>query len=413
MVDTPWTGAWVRDRLGATITTSSTTGPGVPDLTGLALRVNPRRAHLLVSPVLGKHVPVEPYLALAAAAELAAVVGPLLEDVGSSLVIGYAETATALGHEVARTLGAPYLHSTRRPARNAELLSFQEPHSHAPIHRLLPGHRVRPGEASAIVLVDDELSTGRTALATIRALHSVCPAPVYLVAALLDMRDDADRALANQLATQLGVSITVVGLARGSLDLGEDVVRRAATLLDALPVPESPGRPRGHTRRIEVNWPSGVPEGGRHGVTPADEPDFASAVESAARTLAPIVGPSRVHVLGTEELMYLPMRLACTLATQVSAVVTFSSTTRSPIAVLDDPGYAVRSNLVFDAHDDPEDGPGARYAYNLVGRKFDTVVVVVDTASDTPQLVAPGGLLRRLSVVADEVVVVSVPEAVP
>ncbi|WP_244203894.1 TRSP domain-containing protein, partial [Streptomyces tricolor] len=45
------------------------------------------------------------------------------------------------------------------------------------------------------------------------------------------------------------------------------------------------------------------------------------------------------------------------------AEVRFSTTTRSPVLAVDDPGYAIRTRLVFPAHDDPADGPGERYAY--------------------------------------------------
>ncbi len=75
----------------------------------------------------------------------------------------------------------------------------------------------------------------------------------------------------------------------------------------------------------------------------------------------------------------------------------FSTTTRSPVLAVDDPGYAIRSRLVFPAHDDPADGPGERYAYNVAGAGFDAVVAVVDSAADTPELHAPDGLLARLA----------------
>ncbi|WP_345713590.1 phosphoribosyltransferase domain-containing protein, partial [Kineococcus glutinatus] len=53
-----WTGRWVADRLGVALRTSAAVdGLAVADLAGLAVRRNPRRAHLLVSTVLGKHVP--------------------------------------------------------------------------------------------------------------------------------------------------------------------------------------------------------------------------------------------------------------------------------------------------------------------------------------------------------------------
>ncbi|WP_205706312.1 phosphoribosyltransferase domain-containing protein, partial [Kineococcus indalonis] len=66
---TTWPGAWVREHLGVDVTgPPGADGLDVRDLLGLALRRNPRRAHLLVSTVLGKHVPTDPRLVRAAAA---------------------------------------------------------------------------------------------------------------------------------------------------------------------------------------------------------------------------------------------------------------------------------------------------------------------------------------------------------
>ena len=51
-----WSGTWVAERLGVELLGDDT----LTDLLGLALRRNPKRAHLLVSNVLGKHVPQSP-----------------------------------------------------------------------------------------------------------------------------------------------------------------------------------------------------------------------------------------------------------------------------------------------------------------------------------------------------------------
>ncbi|MDT7615757.1 MAG: hypothetical protein QOF00_3204, partial [Pseudonocardiales bacterium] len=57
-------------------------------------------------------------------------------------------------------------------------------------------------------------------------------------------------------------------------------------------------------------------------------------------------------------------------------------------------GYALRSGLTFPAHDDPDDGPGPRFAYN-VEQGWDHVLVVVDPPADTPLL--RSGLLATLA----------------
>src|SRR6185312_2975464 len=45
--------------------------------------------------------------------------------------------------------------------------------------------------------------------------------------------------------------------------------------------------------------------------------------------------------------------------------IRFSTTTRSPAVVADKPDYALTSGITFPSHDDPADGPGPRYAYNI------------------------------------------------
>src|SRR5262245_54305943 len=131
-----WTGEWVAGRLGVSLSG----GDELPELLGLALRRNPKRAHLLVSNVLGKHAPQRPDVGHGAGVGLGRRVRELLGDEAAarSVVLGYAETATGLGHSVADGLAlAPYLHSTRRPVEGvAQAGGFEEEHSHATSHLL-------------------------------------------------------------------------------------------------------------------------------------------------------------------------------------------------------------------------------------------------------------------------------------
>ncbi|HEX5566848.1 MAG TPA: cysteine protease StiP domain-containing protein, partial [Streptomyces sp.] len=124
-------------------------------------------------------------------------------------------------------------------------------------------------------------------------------------------------------------------------------------------------------------------------------------------------GARRVLVLGCEELMYAPLRLADALTGATTAEVRYSTTTRSPVLAVDEPGYAIRTRLVFPAHDDPSDGPGPRYAYNVAAQGFDAVVAVVDSAADTPALHAPDGLLAHLAAHTGRVLLAVVPSHRP
>ncbi|WP_435838898.1 phosphoribosyltransferase [Streptomyces abikoensis] len=421
-----WSGQWVADRLGVGLEGDAR----LPELLGLALRRNPKRAHLLVSNVLGKHVPASPAAVYEAGAGLGRRVRALLGDTDAAraVVLGYAETATGLGHAVADGLGlAPYLHSTRRAVPGvASVGGFEEEHSHATSHLLLPEDPAFFTGDGPLVLVDDEFSTGRTVLNTIAALHARFPRERYVVVALVDMRSDADRARLDEFAERLGARVELVALAQGTVSLPEGVLELGRALVAAAegdapipPLPETGAPPRTPAvpDRVDLRWPAGLPDGGRHGFTPAHRARLEAALPGMAARIGEALprGARRVLVLGTEELMYAPLRLAQALEPAFEEV-RFSTTTRSPVLPVDDPGYAIRSRIVFPAHDAPTDAtdsPGDRYAYNVAGAGFDAVVAVVDSTADTPALHAPGGLLDRLAGHTRHVLLAVIPSYVP
>ncbi|MGW3981088.1 phosphoribosyltransferase [Streptomyces mirabilis] len=435
MKNVVWTGTWVAERLGVELVGDER----LSDLLGLALRRNPRRAHLLVSNVLGKHVPQSPSVVYGHGFALGRRVRELLgaEDAGAAVVLGYAETATGLGHCVADGVGlAPYLHSTRRPVPGVDTAGgFEESHSHATSHLLLPENPALLAGAGPLVLVDDEFSTGNTVLNTIRDLHARYPRDRYVVVALVDMRSAADLGRLAEFATEIGARVDLVTAARGTVNLPEGVLEKGQALVaehettrtteatentkttentkNTEPADSRPGHPG--AARVELGWPRGLPDGGRHGFTPGQRIRLDAALPAMAARVAEALpeGARHVLVLGFEELMYAPLRLARELEQVVSAEVRYSTTTRSPVLALDDPGYAIRTRLVFPAHDDPDDGPGERYAYNVAGAGFDAVVAVVDSAADTPALHAPDGLLAQLAEHAPSVLLAVVPSYVP
>ncbi|MFJ5027180.1 phosphoribosyltransferase [Streptomyces sp. NPDC088560] len=416
--DGVWSGSWVAQRLGVELVGDD----GLRPLLGLALRRNPKRAHLLVSNVLGKHVPQSPSVVYGHGVRLGRRVAGLLgeSEAARAVVLGYAETATGLGHAVADGLGtAPYLHSTRRPVAGvARAGGFEESHSHATSHLLLPEDPALLAGDGPLVLVDDEFSTGNTVLNTVRDLHARYPRERYVVVALVDMRSAEDVDRMKRFATEIGARVDLVAAASGTVRLPSDVLEKGRRLVarhegagcgSAVTDPTSP------YGRIELHWPHRLPDGGRHGFTPAHRARLEAALPEMAARLADALPASarRVLVLGFEELMYAPLRLARELEQVMDAEVRFSTTTRSPVLALDDPGYAIRTRLVFPAHDDPADGPGERYAYNVAGGGFDAVVAVVDSVADTPALHAPDGLAAQLAAHVPHVLLAVVPSYVP
>jgi len=359
-------------------------------LFGVARRINPRRSALFVSRVLGKHVPVDPAVCLFVGMHLAGQVRPLdslpplaaalrspataRAAVGSVLVdssaggpplhvIGFAETATALGHAVRDGLpGADYVHTTRRVEAGWEpVVSFSEEHSHAVHHRIVhrdPGYL---GDEHPVLFVDDELTTGRTLLNAIAAIHARWPRPLYLVAGFLDWRDEAALSAFSRMEERLGATITVSSLVTGQAswvdEPGDEVVD------DAPPAPAPAARVPVLRHDVDLG-----PAIARHGWDTADQAAFDGRVPEIASKLAGERHGPATLVLGTEEFMYAPLRVALAMGDGVM----YQSTTRSPILAADIDGYPIRRKARFANPAAPE---LPSHVYNVTPGAYDDIFV--------------------------------------
>ncbi|MGO4228920.1 phosphoribosyltransferase domain-containing protein [Arthrobacter sp. YAF34] len=483
--DAPWSGGYVRHALGVNVASDhSRSVLPVEALVGLALRRNPKRAHLLVSRVLAKHVPTEPGIATsagqllgllvrrelqvpsaagpdAATGSLTAVIdeaagrlarfldgdtapsdgtapdedgrrrrladlaglGELLARWQSELpgvvTIGYAETATGLGQLVAGQLGTYYIHSTRQSSSGVEPYgAFEEMHSHATSHQLLPTSRAALNLAETVVLVDDELSTGSTIINTIRELHRTAPHRHYVVASLVDLRSPSDRDRFEDLARELGSRISAVALAQGSIQLPETLASDAAELISRIPLSRAAVPASSRIQLLDLRGIVPPFRSARFGVAGRLDPD---QPEGIADALAANLGGrgeagARVLVLATEEFMALPLAVAGALQDlRPDTDIRYSTSTRSPIAALDEPDYAIRSGIAFGSDDDAPDGPGPRFAYNFThpGGRFDTVLIMAEPGTAESGLLGPGKIAEAVSAWADDVRLVMLPVQQP
>ncbi|WP_442968919.1 phosphoribosyltransferase domain-containing protein, partial [Psychrobacter sp.] len=157
------------------------------DLLGFAQRINPKRAFLFVSKVLGRHIPVAPSTMRHAFTDLANLVPDDLPE--PILVIGMAETAVGLSagvHQALQTryLSALLLNSTRHAQHDGNhdksthclLTTFSEDHSHASQHLIYQSAdtvtQAQLLASKTLIMVDDEASTGNTCVNVVTALRN-------------------------------------------------------------------------------------------------------------------------------------------------------------------------------------------------------------------------------------------------
>ncbi len=351
-------------------------------LFAVARRDNPNRAPLLVSKVLGKHLDVSPTTAIVAGAALGELVSvalggqreqPSVEQLAMALrsgqapsapvraslsgpaavVLSFAETATAIGHLVRRVLGpGPMAHTTRALPVDGALVTFSEEHSHAVQHRLFHDDPSVFGEATPVILVDDELTTGRTAMNAIAAIQRVAPRRNYVIAAYLDLRGPTERDRLAEFARRHGLTVDVVSLVSGTASEVDPDGTSAACAAVADPAPAG----RGAARTVEVHL--GARPTARRGWTEDEQRQVESGAMRAASVLEKRRSGPVALVLGTEELMFIPMLVGSHLSGQVVV----RSTTRSPILVSSAPGYPITAGVRYDATDGTS---GPRYLYNL------------------------------------------------
>lgn len=312
---------------------------------------NPHRPFLVVSRVLGKHVPVSPSRVATIHDALARLIPTDLP--GPVLCIGLAETATGLGRGVfdrwVRRSGrtdATFVASTRRPDPTMSTFTFEEPHSHAARHWITePRGPLTYAEIRSAVLVDDEVTTGTTLENLSSALHRRAP----------------------RLAAVHRVAITDwsnVGTG-GSSALLRGVLQYDSQEIDAPQTAPASLEPSDAAAPSQIA--AEIPDGIRHrcaqlGVRPGD----------------------RILVLGVGEYLHQPY-LAATALADIGAQVQFQSTTRSPASIWGD----IRSALSFS---DPSEHGETRFLYNATRSQYDRVLLCAPGSSST----VPAPLVQAL-----------------
>ena len=172
---------------------------------------NIKRSFMFVSKVLGKHTPINPAILQDMTGSLAKVYfndkteNRKIRCNKTTLIIGFAEAATGMAQIFFDSLEGDiaYVHSTRETPEGIDpIFKFKEAHSHAPYHNFYLLNEQLIKNAEEIILVDDEVTSGRTALGVIKTINSLYPGKKYGIASFLDWRDDENKKAFDQLSTE-------------------------------------------------------------------------------------------------------------------------------------------------------------------------------------------------------------------
>ena len=392
-----------RGTLDLTYQTNSHNGNAayqLNDLLGFAQRINPKRAFLFVSKVLGRHIPVAPSTMRTAFTDLAALIPNHLPE--PILVIGMAETAVGLSAGVHQALQTRYpnallLNSTRHAQHSADaapndsaclLTTFSEDHSHASQHLIYQSAeqatQAQLLASKTLIMVDDEASTGNTCVNVVTALrHAGLSqlAQVHLTT-LVDWSLNQQQETTDT-ADAISSRLPDIDFYRHHLLSGAwtwtDAPNPEPIMMPAVDTTEAGSQPLGDTG----NW-------GRFPTLDSTKgfdhylAHFQTVFTRFREQISPSQPqwPARILVLGSNEFVWLPFLLAEWLESQTQTVVNsaatvkFGALTRSPIAL----GGAIGTMLSFRDHY----GLGmTNFVYNVEPKAWDLIVLCVETAADS------------------------------
>lgn len=335
------------------------------DIISLAKRINnTRRSYLLVNPLQSKHIPVSP----AKAFELMNTLGEKVKRKypQANLVIGFAETATAIGAVVAKSLSdhCYYIQTTRENCGdNISYIEFLEEHSHATEQRLVSlklEHYLN--NTNTIVFVDDEITTGKTLINIIKKLQLIYPQisnKKIVIASIINRVSPSNELIMSKEGIE---SVCILKIANTDFD------SKMKALTVQKPVSVTPSKEYYNAMHVKsVSDP-------RLGV---DISEYYKEIRTVCKEIYEKIKGAlngRVLALGTEETMLPALLLAEIIEKSGKAITTVChSTTRSPIGINTDADYPIFLGYkIHSFYDSLRDN----YIYNI--SEYDVAIIFTD-----------------------------------
>lgn len=297
-----------------------------------------------------------------------------LHSIPNVIVIGFAETATAIGIPIAKAIDAHYVNTTREPITSMKsCLDFEETHSHATSHQCFLHDTDYLKNAELVILVDDEITTGNTMLHLIENLENNLPNKKrkYIVTSILDWRSFEDRNKFEEFSRIHNIDVNCVSLISGTFTIdNHDVFEKQNCDLitettEVIPIESSFMHKYEDTEYGKEIYLYNSGRFGTHGFERM-EADCKSAAEFIKDTLC---NEKRLLVLGHGENIYIPSRIASYLNAD------FRTTSRSPIYISNENNYPIKSKHKF------MDRGTEYYFYDkeFIEQYYDKVIFITET----------------------------------
>lgn len=350
---------------------------------------NTRRKYLVVNRLQGKHIPVSPKEALQMFRSLA----ELIKEAYPSerlLMVGFAETATAIGAAVAIECQAAYMQTTREVIDGVDYLYFSESHSHATEQKLVKTDLDKIiGKTDRIVFIEDEVTTGNTILNIVRLIQKTYAQPVsFAVASILNGMNE--EALENYKNLKLPVHYLVKTAHDTYTEIAEQYQADGTCHICTKPQEKEVEQQKEVQQQIEMQQtkeaqqPIEVQEisGWINARRLHTADTYKQACEQLWQEIQQKYGYTkytketetgrRILVLGTEEFMYPALYVGAKLE-EAGYTVRMHATTRSPIAVSKEEKYPLHTRYELASLYDKN---RTTFVYDLA--EYEEVLVLTD-----------------------------------
>ena len=337
------------------------------DLLKVAKRKNNnKRSYLYVDPLQGKHIPVSPSTSLS----LFKMLGNKLSEryAGEKLlVIGFAETATAVGAAIACSANnvAYFMTTTREDYNGSEYIYFSEVHSHAANQKLIvDGLENCIKNVDRIVFAEDEVTTGNTIMNLINALKRRFPAYELKFGIV---------SILNSMTSETRSRFEDFGI---FCDRAADIPfqYKSEQVDDYSYAPDDSPYSLNDDYAVSIIHIDNCWNERKISSVNSIKDKISAFIKTASSLLPKNLEGKNVLVLGTEEFMFPGMLLGYELESAFNGIsVRFHASTRSPIEVSDDVNYPVHKRFSISSFYEQD---RQNYIYDL--KNYDAVFIVTD-----------------------------------